>query len=98
MNDTNEQMILSFDSLIKGKATVSIAFDYSLRPGLEGLYRSQITGTATVEGSPATASPLLKHQTRPAIGRQAGHKGQFEIMPGLGAIPSYHEHVDIIVM
>lgn len=46
MNDTNEQMILSFDSLIRGRAEVSIAFDYSLRPGLEGLYRSQITGTA----------------------------------------------------
>lgn len=40
-------MILSFDSLIRGRANVSIAFDYSLRPGLEGLYRSQITGIAT---------------------------------------------------
>lgn len=48
MNETNEQMILSFDSLIRGKADVTIGFDYSLRPGLEGLYRSQVTGINTV--------------------------------------------------
>lgn len=48
VNDTNEQMILSFDSLLpRLQATLSIAFDYSLRPGLEGLYRSQFTGTFT---------------------------------------------------
>ena len=49
VNDTNEQMILSFDSLLpRTQATVSIAFDYSLRPGLEGLYRSQFTGTSSL--------------------------------------------------
>ena len=46
MNDTSEQVILSFDSVIRGKAEMTIAFNYSLRPGLEGLYRSQVTGTA----------------------------------------------------
>ena len=51
MNDTSEQMVISFQRPIKARAegrkentTVSITFDYSLRPGLEGLYRSQVTG------------------------------------------------------
>lgn len=53
MNDTSEQMIISFKRPIKAHqeghkgTTVSIAFDYSLRPGLEGLYRSQVTGNTS---------------------------------------------------
>ena len=46
-NDTSEQMVLSFDTILpRPHATLSMDFDYSLRPGLEGLYRSQFTGTA----------------------------------------------------
>jgi hypothetical protein len=46
-NDTSEQMVLSFESILpRPHATLSMTFDYSLRPGLEGLYRSQFTGTA----------------------------------------------------
>ncbi len=40
-------MVLSFDTILpRPHATLSMDFDYSLRPGLEGLYRSQFTGTA----------------------------------------------------
>ncbi|KAL0050168.1 hypothetical protein WJX82_005668 [Trebouxia sp. C0006] len=43
-NDTSEQMVLSFDTILpRPHATLSMDFDYSLRPGLEGLYRSQFT-------------------------------------------------------
>ena len=84
MNDTNEQMILSFDSLIRGQAEVSIAFGYSLRPGLEGLYRSQITGDATAAVHPhllfvSSASTATVHQclstTHISAGNVGGTKG-----------------------
>ena len=44
-NDTSEQMILSFGEVLpQPAAVVELNFSYSLRPGLEGLYRSQFTG------------------------------------------------------
>lgn len=47
-NDTSEQMILSFDSILpQPQATLTVDFDFTLRPGLEGLYRSQFTGTVS---------------------------------------------------
>ena len=44
-NETSEQIILSFDSVLPAHAIeVELDFSYSLKPGLEGLYRSQFTG------------------------------------------------------
>ena len=49
-NTTSEQMILGFDSLIPTPlATIGVDFDYYLRPGLEGLYRSEFTGTSALQ-------------------------------------------------
>ena len=48
-NDTSEQMILSFDDVLpQHAATIAVEFSYNLKPGLEGLYRSQFTGKIPV--------------------------------------------------
>ena len=44
-NETSEQVILSFDSVLPAHVNeVGLEFSYTLKPGLEGLYRSQFTG------------------------------------------------------
>ena len=44
-NETSEQVILSFDSALPAHVNeVGLEFSYTLKPGLEGLYRSQFTG------------------------------------------------------
>ena len=44
-NETSEQVILSFDSVLPAHVNeVGLEFSYILKPGLEGLYRSQFTG------------------------------------------------------
>lgn len=60
-NDSSEQIILSFEELLpQPDAVIGLNFTYTLRPGLEGLYRSQFTGRSADQKWSLQSSPALQ--------------------------------------